>query len=133
MNFLMIGSFYVGLVLFMLYFFSASYYNDTPGIAQYDNNIGSFYDKLKDNLSKNDIKVSKIFNKDTMIASAYRHILCRKYLNNAEALSSIGFSNEEITLYQENLIPVYSVRNTMFKQLGTSVCCTIIGIGLMFV
>ena len=57
MKFLIIGSFYIGTVFFILYFFSAAHYSDKPGIKQYRENIDSFYDKLKLRLSENSIKV----------------------------------------------------------------------------
>lgn len=133
MKFLIIGSFYIGTVFFILYFFSAAHYNNKPGIKQYRENIDSFYDKLKLRLSENSIKVYSIFDKDTMIASLYRHILCGKYLNNIDSLSRIGFSNEEILFYQKNICPIYSIRDIMFKELGLSILCFTLGIALMFI
>lgn len=130
-KFLTLGIFYLGAISFVLYFFSCAYYIDTPGGVEYSQNIDKFYDQLLLKLSQNNIKISKLFNKDSYIASLYRHIICGKYIKNANKMKEVGFSNNDIVFYQENIGPVYSVRNTMYLQANMSIICFIIGIILI--
>lgn len=126
MKFLTLSMMYLGFTFLILYFFSSANYIDSCGCVEYNQNIDKFYEDLKINLSNNSKKINKLFNKNSYIAAYYRHMVCGKYLKNTNKMLDIGFSQNDIEFYQENLLTTYETRGIMFTQSSMSFVCFMI-------